>query len=185
MNIEIANRLVQYRKTRGMSQEELASALGISRQAVSKWERAEASPDTDNLISLAKLYGVSLDQLLLAEDVPSAQPAPAVTFDSEAPAASSIPPEELPLEEIPYYHTATSHWESLSPGAKMVVKLVGLAVAASLFIIYGLLSMVFYGLNDAYAVLCTAIYLIMGFLFDKWHPGWIIFLTIPVFYSLF
>lgn len=64
MNIEIANRLVELRKKSGLSQEELAEKLGLSRQAVSKWERAEASPDTDNLICLAKIYGVSLDDLL-------------------------------------------------------------------------------------------------------------------------
>lgn len=68
MNIEIANRLVQLRKSNNLSQEALAEKLGISRQAVSKWERAEASPDTDNLILLARLYGVSLDELLKTED---------------------------------------------------------------------------------------------------------------------
>ena len=67
MNIEIANKLLQLRKEKGLSQEQLAQKLGISRQAVSKWERAEASPDTDNLIQLAKLYGISLDELLLLE----------------------------------------------------------------------------------------------------------------------
>lgn len=70
MNIEIANRLVQLRKEHNLSQEALAERLGISRQAVSKWERAEASPDTDNLIMLAKLYGISLDALLLLEETP-------------------------------------------------------------------------------------------------------------------
>lgn len=64
MNIETANRLFQYRKKHNLSQEELANQIGVSRQAVSKWERAEASPDTDNLILLAKIYGVTLDQLL-------------------------------------------------------------------------------------------------------------------------
>jgi transcriptional regulator with XRE-family HTH domain len=68
MNIEIANRLVELRKKSGLSQEDLASKLGLSRQAVSKWERAEASPDTDNLICLAKLYGVSLDTLLNTDE---------------------------------------------------------------------------------------------------------------------
>lgn len=68
MNIEIANRLVNLRKSHNLSQEALAEKLGISRQAVSKWERAEASPDTDNLIMLARLYEVSLDELLKTED---------------------------------------------------------------------------------------------------------------------
>ena len=67
MNIETANRLYQYRKKNNLSQEELAAKIGVSRQAVSKWERAEASPDTDNLILLAKLYGVTLDDLLQGE----------------------------------------------------------------------------------------------------------------------
>lgn len=64
MTIETANKLLKLRKEHNLSQEELAEKLGISRQAVSKWERAEASPDTDNLILLARLYNVSLDELL-------------------------------------------------------------------------------------------------------------------------
>lgn len=64
MNIETANRLLQYRKKHNLSQEELASKIGVSRQAISKWERAEASPDTDNLILLAEIYSVTLDELL-------------------------------------------------------------------------------------------------------------------------
>lgn len=68
MNIEIANRLLELRKKNNLSQEELAEKLGISRQAVSKWERAEASPDTDNLIALARLYKVSLDEMLMIKE---------------------------------------------------------------------------------------------------------------------
>lgn len=65
MNVETAQRLADLRRSKGFSQEGLARKLGLSRQAVSKWERAESSPDTENLISLAKLYGVSLDELLV------------------------------------------------------------------------------------------------------------------------
>lgn len=64
MNVEIAQRLAELRREKGYSQEELAERLGLSRQAVSKWERAESSPDTGNLVALAKLYGVTLDELL-------------------------------------------------------------------------------------------------------------------------
>ena len=75
VNIETANKLLQYRKASGLSQEELAEKIGVSRQAVSKWERAEASPDTDNLILLAKIYGVTLDELLMGD--------PATTLNKE------------------------------------------------------------------------------------------------------
>ena len=68
MNVEIAERLAARRKLAGLSQEALAEKLGVSRQAVSKWERSESSPDTDNLIALAKLYGVSLDELLYVDE---------------------------------------------------------------------------------------------------------------------
>lgn len=64
MNIEIANRLCNLRKEHNMSQEQLAEKIGVSRQAVSKWERGEASPDTDNLIALAQIYNVSIDEIL-------------------------------------------------------------------------------------------------------------------------
>ena len=58
MDLAMAQRLVDRRKAAGLSQEALAAQLGVSRQAVSKWERSESSPDTDNLIALAALYGV-------------------------------------------------------------------------------------------------------------------------------
>ena len=64
MNIEIANKLQQMRKKNNLSQEELAVKMGVTRQAVSKWERAESAPDMENLILLAKLYGVTIDELL-------------------------------------------------------------------------------------------------------------------------
>lgn len=64
MTLRIANKLYELRKQNKMSQEELAEKLGVSRQAVSKWERAEASPTTDSLILLAQLYNISLDELL-------------------------------------------------------------------------------------------------------------------------
>ena len=68
MNIEVANRLQQLRKAKGLSQEELAQILGLSRQAISKWERAETSPDTDNLVCLARLYNISIDSLLSTDE---------------------------------------------------------------------------------------------------------------------
>lgn len=64
MDLQTAQRLAELRRAHGLSQEQLARELGLSRQAVSKWERAESSPDTDNLIALARLYRMSLDELV-------------------------------------------------------------------------------------------------------------------------
>lgn len=64
MNVSIAQRLATLRREHGLTQEQLAERIGVSRQAVSKWERTESSPDTDNLIALARLYGVTLDELV-------------------------------------------------------------------------------------------------------------------------
>lgn len=72
MDVDIAKRLADRRRAAGLTQEELAEKLGVSRQAVSKWERSESSPDTDNLISLARLYDVSLDDLLYMDPEASA-----------------------------------------------------------------------------------------------------------------
>lgn len=62
--MQIADRLVALRKKNGISQEALADQLGVSRQAVSKWETGQTLPDTEKLIRLADLYQVSLDELL-------------------------------------------------------------------------------------------------------------------------
>ena len=64
-------RLQELRLRRGMSQDALADKLGVSRQAVSKWERDEATPDLDKIIKLSELYGISLDALLKEEPQPT------------------------------------------------------------------------------------------------------------------
>lgn len=67
MTIEIANRLVEFRKKFGFSQEELANKLKVSRQSISNWESGEVTPSIDYLKELAIIYGVSLDDLVSSE----------------------------------------------------------------------------------------------------------------------
>jgi len=69
MDIQLANRLQKLRTKRGLSQEELAGKIGVSRQAVSKWERGESLPDTDNLLTLAKVYNLKIDDMLYSENL--------------------------------------------------------------------------------------------------------------------
>lgn len=65
--MELYEKLYELRRASGMSQEELAEKLGVSRQAVSKWESGTTQPELSKLIELSKLYSVSVDELLSLE----------------------------------------------------------------------------------------------------------------------
>ena len=185
INLQIANRLLQLRKERGLSQEELADQLGISRQAVSKWERAEASPDTDNLICLAKLYNVSLDYLLQTED--------------------SL--ETIKTEQIKEEAKIIVDDDAKKPKVlNMLSGLIPVLITITYFILGGVFNLwhpgwlvflfipVFLTLIDAiyfkrpddfcFPVLVVIAYLFIGFEFSGWHPYWFLFLLIPVYYII-
>ena len=138
MTIETANRLVQLRKDHGLSQEELAEHLGVSRQAVSKWERAESSPDSDNLIALASLYNVSLDTLIRGTSTP-VEPGNAAD----------------PLPEGSYFDYKASLEQQEQDRRRSAFP---------------------------YPVLVSIAYVVLGACFNLWHPGWLLFLTIPLYY---
>ena len=71
----LSETLYTLRKQAGLSQEELAEKLDVSRQAISKWEQGKAMPETEKLIILARYFGVTLDALV-GEDGPPAQNPP-------------------------------------------------------------------------------------------------------------
>lgn len=73
----LGQRIQAHRTRLGLSQEGLGDKLGVSRQAVSKWEADGAVPDTDKLIALSKLFGITLNELLQVEE--PAQPEPPVS----------------------------------------------------------------------------------------------------------
>lgn len=65
---QVAQQIKSLRTAKNMSQDDLAEKLYISRQAVSKWENGEATPDIDKLVQLAEIFGVSLDYLVLGKE---------------------------------------------------------------------------------------------------------------------
>ncbi len=184
MNIEIANRLQKLRKEKGFSQEELADALGISRQAVSKWERAEASPDTDNLICLAKLYNVSLDSLLdtdeTIEELKEEQKEKAE--EAEAERAKEKPEFEegqyLRDDEGNFVHIGkdgvhlkdsdgsevricNGHVRAVDKNGNVVERDRTFRVST--------------WLNGVFMLCAIVAYLLLGFLLDMWATGWVVF----------
>ncbi len=194
MNIEIANRLVELRKKKGFSQEELASKLGLSRQAVSKWERAEASPDTDNLICLAKLYGVSLDELLETDKTVE-------DIIDEAGTAEKAPEEE-PADDEPKKKSKVTIGPS---GIHVVDDKEEVHIGIGGIHVTDKDSNVHIGptgihiddrkdskavrlremLTGIYTLAVAVAYVFIGVFTHMWHPFWILFLTIPVFSSIF
>ena len=75
MNMSIAERLQELRKQSGYSQEQVAEMLGLSRQAISKWESGQGKPEIDNIVKLTEIYNVSADYILLGTEKVSV-PAP-------------------------------------------------------------------------------------------------------------
>lgn len=213
MNIEIANRLVELRKKNGLSQEELAERLGLSRQAVSKWERAESSPDTDNLICLAKLYGISLDELLqtdqTAEEI--AEETREQQQQQEEPQVEVVDPEHEGCD-CPECHHEMSKPERASIISGGVLVLVGLIAYIIVGFAWGedgfgwtwgwtlildgiwissLVSVIMKRKPSefAYAILVVSVYCKLGFFgyhygFPGWGVYWFLFITIPIYHIL-
>jgi len=201
MNIEIADRLVELRKKNNLSQEALAGKLGISRQAVSKWERAEASPDTDNLIQIARLYNISLDELL----------GTGTGGKSSAPPAGGQPPvlaaERLQKERGESNPVSIIEEEPVRINYKALNCIPAFLIVTAAYMIMGAVWNLWHpgwllfflppiwhsalmaaerrnAKYFAYPVLVVLIYLCVGLFFNLWHPGWILFMTIPLYYPM-
>ena len=76
--MKFAEQLKKLRQKQGLSQEDIATELFVTRQAVSKWENGDGSPDLSTLVQLARMLDVSLDELVLAQ-----QPAVTTTASRE------------------------------------------------------------------------------------------------------
>lgn len=86
----LADKIIDLRKKAGLSQEELAEQLGVSRQAVSKWEGAQSTPDLERIIKLSQIFGVSTDYLVKDEIEAPAVTEPVKTTDLPEEAAPEL-----------------------------------------------------------------------------------------------
>lgn len=184
MNVAIADRLAAIRRKNKLSQEDLAAKIGVSRQAISKWERAEASPDTDNLLLLANLYHVTLDELLRTDlpmeeflqqepEIETSTPDNTMPFMEAAdeepkPQWETATPPPPPFTQTPNYTEDYTAYQQ-TPGSKEPEMEKNPAYRTWMCF--------------PFPVLITGIYLILGFLFNLWHPAWLLFLTVPFYYT--
>ena len=157
------NNLIKLRKEKGLSQEELADKLAVSRQAISKWERGESLPDTDNLIRLAKLYGVSIDEIVGIKDSGE----DAATVEKSAAASPAYASEES--SESGESASEKEPTRTDENGEKTYTKR----------------NIVIDSICGAYVILTTVAVLLWGFMFNGWILSWTLYVTIPVFISIF
>lgn len=93
--MNLADRIQQLRKIRGISQEELADRIGVSRQAVSKWESGQTSPDLEKIVLLSDYFEVTTDYLLKG-----VLPTPAQTGPDQTVSVQSVPAQIVPDVQI-------------------------------------------------------------------------------------
>ncbi len=185
MDVNIANRLCELRKKNNYSQEELADKLGLSRQAVSKWERAEASPDTDNLIMLAKLYNVTLDELLFGKE--EAMPDNgAVHQKSDTSDKNSN--ENSAQRNGDYVNIGKDGVHVISKdGDEVHINCKGVHIVndkndeedrdVSLNVKHNL------WIALPFPFIIAVVYVVLGVIYNLWHPAWLLFLLISVYYD--
>ena len=94
--MSLNEKIAWYRREKKLSQEELAAQVGVSRQAVSKWELGETSPDINKLLSLARVFGVTTDHLLNEDEGPNRSPEQPREEPPEPPPSGQGQPRNLP-----------------------------------------------------------------------------------------
>jgi transcriptional regulator with XRE-family HTH domain len=175
--IDISTKLKELRIKEGLSQEKLAEQLMVSRQAVSKWENGEALPDMENMVALAKLYNISLDELV------------GINSNNVGSDETAFQKSETVIEDGSD-EKKSGFGVHIKAGDKVDVK-VGDPIDDEDFCeddddelpepktgVTGFLH------SLPYPIIVAVAYILLGSLAHAWHIAWILFVTIPVYYSL-
>jgi len=135
MSRDLGKRLEELREKNNLSIDDLARRLSLHRHDIRRWEEGGESPDGEKLIKLSQIYKMPIDEILL-------------NFDTEnnfqyAKTDAATQPAETHISKPSY------NWHMFP-----------------------------------YPIIVVAVYLFIGFVFNMWHPTWLLFLTIPIYYML-
>ena len=205
MSIKQGEYLKNLRNGKGISQDALGEALGISRQSVSKWEQGNSTPDIDNIGKLAEFYGVSIDSIVKGE-ADEAKENEQTAQSEEAKAVNELidefegkeEPENKKAEERKKEKKRRSWlFPSYPILAVIAYCLIGVFLGANGWkigwIVLLTIPLFYTGIIAiekkkpvifCYPVLVLIVFLLLGFAKSLWHPAWILFLTIPIFYII-
>ncbi|WDV46927.1 helix-turn-helix transcriptional regulator [Clostridiaceae bacterium M8S5] len=203
----LGDRIVTLRKELNMSQETLAEKIGVSRQAVSKWERGEATPDIYNITTLADIFELTIDEFIYGQKSDLKDKPKLVMLEMKKNA------EKLIMIAVAIFIVSVFGFSLLPFSDDVNVLIFGLIFGLCTLILIksGFMFERFYMYNRQYlkddddiessfqkiskkrktalgaaiSILCVLIYLYISFVYNMWHPGWLVFLLIPIAYALF
>ena len=178
--MSLGERLLDLRKKKGLSQEEIAGLLDVSRQTVSKWETDQSTPDFDKIIPICKLYEIDANELLTGEK--NSVKAPSDNRKSAKTISLSIVLYILSTVWI-IFATATLN----KPILGVCIFLIIIATATGLLIYNGILNKkekkqktreeeLVSQINEIITIFILVIYFIVSFTTMAWHITWILFI---------
>ena len=187
--MSIGERLYNLRKEKGLSQEDLANELGVSRQTVSKWETGESSPDFDKIIPLCNFFGITSDELLSGKQniVEVAKENKRAKFARNL--AISVTMYILSIVAI--VGTSTIGLEIFGVCLFFIINAVATGIIIYSSIVYGKEKVektekvkrkneVSKAVTDIIGLVGVIVYFLVSFTTGAWHITWIIFLIIGV-----
>ena len=168
----LGEKIQALRNQHGLSQEQLAEKITVSRQAVSKWELDQSTPDLEYIIQLSEIFGVSIDSLVKQEQD--------CTSDSSAPDNTA----ETPKRE------EKGIWRDTVFGKVPFPFVIPVFLVSNLFGLHR--GWNWFGKGEPSAAQRFPYPLVVGIVYVlccvsgllNWHPGWVVFLTIPVYYLI-
>ncbi|MCL2621037.1 MAG: helix-turn-helix domain-containing protein [Defluviitaleaceae bacterium] len=140
--MKLSEKIQALRKQKGLSQEQLAEMLGVSRQSISKWELDDSTPDIATLVKISEIFGVSTDYLLKGASI-GGEPVHQQSKAEPQTQSITVYYEDDEDDECDNITVTTRNGQTVTVWS---------------------------------GTIATIIFLAVGFIFDIWHPTWLVFL---------
>ena len=190
--MNLGERILSFRKSKGYSQEDIANKLNVSRQTVSKWETNSSMPEADKIVPLCELFGITTDELLIGVRPKDEGKINKIDVNLEYKIRKK---HAFSLCVSVFLYFISIMWIIFSDGIKMneniiVVVFLGICALATVIIIYSSIvnkqrkkvieevkkeeNLLVKKFNEVMALIFLIVYLLISFMTMAWHITWII-----------
>ncbi len=189
--MELNEKLLKLRKEKGLSQEEFADSLGVTRQTVSKWETKESKPDIDKIEAICRLYNISASKLLFNEGEPEEGKNKTQTLENNKKKTALV----LSVSIFMYFLSVcfiivASSMKVFSDEVMVSIFLLICAIPTCLIVYHfvsnskekekKIVNKKVKKIDDIVALIFTVLYLGISFLTHAWHITWLIWLIYAI-----